>query len=138
MIFWPFIFVLSYDDHHIIVKQKRPNIYKFLKKQGVHYLFCSISRTCLESSILVSVDQASRRILLGTMIVTPSKNRYSLKCLVKAFVGKVSLYRKSFIQRFRLKSDGADDAKPEAKKTLRKENTETFAFFRVEKSNIKS
>ena len=24
------------------------------------------------------------------------------------------------------KSDGADDAKPEAKKTLRKENTETF------------
>ena len=58
--------------------------------------------------------------------------------MVKAFVGKVSLYRKSFIQRFRLKSDGADDAKPEAKKTLRKENTETFALFRREKSNIKA
>ena len=58
--------------------------------------------------------------------------------MVKAFVGKVSLYRKSFIQRFRLKSDGADDAKPEAKKTLRKENTETFALFRRKKSKGKN
>ena len=55
--------------------------------------------------------------------------------MVKAFVGKVSLYRKSFIQRFRLKSDGADDAKPEARKTLRKENTETFALFKMKKSD---
>ena len=37
-----------------------------------------------------------------------------------AFGGKVLLYRKSFIQRLRFKSDGADGAGPQAKKTLRK------------------
>ena len=61
-----------------------------------------------------------------------------LKRLVKVFVGNVWLYRKSFIQRFCLKSDGADDAKPEAKKTLGKENTETFAIFKIEKFYMKT
>ena len=45
-----------------------------------------------------------------------------------AFGGKVLLYRKSFIQRLRFKSDGADGAGPQAKKTLRKgmKNLENF------------
>ena len=46
-----------------------------------------------------------------------------------AFGGKVLLYRKSFIQRLRFKSDGADGVGPQAKKTLRKEMQNIWRIF---------
>ena len=55
------------------------------------------------------------------------KLKIPIKCLVEAFVGKKYRCIVNLLFRgFRLKSDGADDAKPGARKTLRKENTETY------------
>ena len=50
-----------------------------------------------------------------------------------AFGGKVLLYRKSFIQRLRFKSDGADGVGPQAKKTLRKEMQNIWRVSRIRK-----